>query len=365
LNESFYSSSYEEARSRFVESVADAGATLSRYSLQCYDSTADELTIDVAILGPDDVPTLVISSGLHGVEGFLGSAIQLALLDELKTNAEQNIRWVFIHAINPFGFDRIRRFNEDNVDLNRNFLLQDSRYSGAPENYARLYALLNPKTAPSKIELFRLKAMWNVIRYGMGALKQCIASGQYEFPRGIFFGGGGPSQAMDVIRKNCQQWIGSTQAVLHVDFHSGLGRFGQYKLMLAELAGSEQCQWYQNVFGYKSVEALDDADYRATGTLGQWLQHHFADRSYRFVTAEFGTYDPIRVLAAIRAENRAHHFAKEQSQDYQNAKQELMECFCPADVSWRRQVVTDGLNILRQGINGLGLGTGQVGSKLI
>ena len=223
LNESFYSSNYKEARSRFVESATAAGATLSSYAVQFEGAAADEFTIDVAVLGTDGAPTLVVSSGLHGVEGFLGSAIQLAMLDELKTNSPKNIRWIFIHAINPVGFDRIRRFNEDNVDLNRNFLLSDSRYKGAPENYGRLNALLNPTTLPSKFEPFRLKAMWNIIRYGMRALKQCIAAGQYEYPRGIFFGGAEPSQAMEVIRSHCKQWIGSNPNVLHVDLHSGLG----------------------------------------------------------------------------------------------------------------------------------------------
>lgn len=351
MNESFYSSSYEQASSRFIESATAVGATLNRYSLQIPNAATDEFTIDVATLGPDGAPALVVSSGLHGVEGFLGSAIQLAMLDQLKTNSAKNIRWVFVHAINPFGFDRIRRFNEDNVDLNRNFILNNSKYEGAPENYSRLDALLNPKAELLRYEPFLLKAMWNIVRYGMGALKQCIAAGQYEYPRGIFFGGAGPSQAMEVIRKNCNQWIGSTQTVLHVDFHSGLGAFGKYKLMLA--AAAEQSQWYERVFGHNSVEALEDAAYRATGTLGQWLQHHFADRSYRFVTAEFGTYGPIRVLAAIRAENRAHHFASEQSQSYQNAKRELLECFCPNDEQWRRQVVVAGLAILQQGVSGL------------
>ena len=123
--------------------------------------------------------------------------------------------------------------------------------------------------------------------------------------------------------------------------------------MLAELSGSEHCKWYESVFGRDLIEPLDEAAYMPTGTLGQWLQHHYADRDYRFVTAEFGTYGPIRILAALRAENRAHHFGNLQSQNYQNAKLELIECFCPADTSWRQQAITAGLKIIRQSVNGL------------
>ena len=239
MTESFYSSTYEEARRRFVESATAIGATLSKHALQIESAASDEFTIDVAVIGPDGAPTLVVSSGLHGVEGFLGSAIQLSMLEKLKTDTALNIRWVFIHAINPFGFARIRRFNEQNVDLNRNFLLPNCPYTGAPANYGRLNALLNPASEPSRYEPFRLKAMWHIVRYGMAALKQSIAAGQYEYPRGIFYGGSEPSRAMEVIGENCDQWIGSAQKILHVDFHSGLGDFGEYRLMLAELAESE------------------------------------------------------------------------------------------------------------------------------
>ena len=153
----------------------------------------------------------------------------------------------------------------------------------------------------------------------MKALQQSIAAGQYEYPSGIFYGGSKPSRSMEVIRENCEQWIGSTQKVIHVDFHSGLGAFGEHKLLLAQHADSRKCHWYRRVFGHESVEARDDAastSYSATGTMGQWLQQHCANRDHRFVTAEFGTYSPIRVLAAIRAENCAHRFANEQSPVY-------------------------------------------------
>ena len=87
--------------------------------------------------------------------------------------------------------------------------------------------------------------------------------------------------------------------------------------------------------------------------MGEWLQDRFSDVDYRFVTAEFGTYHPVRVLASIRAENRAHHFSPEMSQALRNAKRELMECFCPADQAWRQKVVASGLEILSQGVRGL------------
>jgi len=79
------------------------------------------------------------SSGTHGIEGYLGSAIQLRFLHELfLQNAQRlcttdNVRApptkntpvkkiLLIHAINPYGMRHHRRTNENNVDLNRNVL---------------------------------------------------------------------------------------------------------------------------------------------------------------------------------------------------------------------------------------------------
>jgi hypothetical protein len=46
---------------------------------------------------------------------------------------------VFVHALNPFGFKHHRRVNEDNVDLNRNFLTAEEwvEVKALDPNYAR------------------------------------------------------------------------------------------------------------------------------------------------------------------------------------------------------------------------------------
>ncbi len=346
----FFSQSYSDARRRFTEAARSIGASISVYGVNTDDD--EDLTIDVAIIGPDDAPTIVTSSGVHGVEGFFGSAVQCAVLDRLgRSKPNQPIRHVLIHAVNPFGFSRLRRFNEDNVDLNRNFLSDLSDYTGAPEGYAELDAFLNSKSPPSRFEPVMGKAIWMICRLGMQAIKQSVAGGQYEYPKGVFFGGHGPSKSVQIIRENCDPWIGSSQQIVHLDFHTGLGTFGAYKLLLAEAAESEAVAWYADAFGRDWIEPSDASagtGYTISGDFGQWMQEHFSERDYRFVCAEFGTYGLIRVLSSIRAENRAHHYGNEDSAINQSAKSELLECFCPRDSSWRDQVVDASLRIVDQ-----------------
>jgi len=355
LSESHFSASYSEARSRFLAAAESVGAAVHSYPIKV--DGAGELAIDVAILGNEGTPTVVTSSGIHGVEGFFGSAVQLALLQRAsRSGATDHLRHVLIHSINPFGFSQLRRFNEENVDLNRNFVSGDSEYRGAPPSYSDLNRFLNPESPPAPLEPFKLKAVWNIWRHGMQALQQAVAGGQYEYPRGLFFGGEGPCQSTRIIREQCDSWIGRAETILHLDFHSGLGRFGNYRLLLAEDSASENCAWFTNVYGADTVEALDRDEriaYTVSGLFGEWMQRHFAPREYRFVVAEIGTHRVTRILGALRAENRAYHYGAQQSAQYRAAKRELLECFCPKSTRWRQQAVDAGLAIIDQGAQAL------------
>jgi hypothetical protein len=61
--------------------------------------------------------TVILSSGLHGVEGPVGSAIQLAFLEREWSvwRCSTDISVVLIHALNPFGYAHGRRPNEENA----------------------------------------------------------------------------------------------------------------------------------------------------------------------------------------------------------------------------------------------------------
>lgn len=83
---------------------------------------------------------IIHSSGTHGVEGYLGSAVQIRFLHEMIMQNEKQIesnlqtsssshgkvrKILLIHAVNPFGMRNHRRANENNVDLNRNVLSKE------------------------------------------------------------------------------------------------------------------------------------------------------------------------------------------------------------------------------------------------
>lgn len=361
MSDSHFSQTYAEARRRFVAAAQAVGATLQAHvidaDLSNASKDAEPLTIDVAILGADNDPALLITSGIHGVEGYFGSAVQLALLERLHDATQRKkIRYVLVHALNPYGFAHTRRVNEDNIDLNRNFMSSAADYAGAPEGYARLDAFLNPHSPPSRHEPFKAKTLWKIFRLGMQPLKEAVAGGQYEYPRGLFFGGKGPSAAMRIVQSNCDAWLAAAPQVLHIDLHTGLGPWGKPTLLLNETVDSDRYAWYCQTFDADRIEPLTrpgGTAYSPSGPLGLWMQRYFHARDYRFLGAEFGTYDVIRILGALRAENRAHYFCAPTHADFLRAKKELKECFCPQSPVWRQQVVDAALHIADQSVTAL------------
>ena len=67
-----------------------------------------------------------------------------------------------------------------------------------------------------------------------------------------------------------------------------------------------------------------------------------------FVAQEFGTYHVVRVLRALRAENRWHHYG-DGGIDHAT-KLTLRERFAPEDESWRKAVLDRGRIVIGQAL---------------
>jgi hypothetical protein len=262
---------------------------------------------------------------------------------------------VFLHGLNPFGFARLRRFDENNVDPNRNFLLPSERFEGSSAAYARLDAFLNPCRPPSRLEPVTLKALWLIARYGIPALRQAIAGGQYQYERGLFYGGSGPSRTQQLLREHLPRLLRGSKHVVHLDFHTGLGRHGTCKLLIDYPLNERQRDWLTDWFGADSFEACDASGiaYEARGGFGRWCHSLGLAPDYLFACAEFGTYGPIPVLAGLRAENQTHHWGTDSAAATVRAKARLKELFCPASPEWRSQVIARSLDLVIRAEQGL------------
>lgn len=346
---------YASARSRFLDAAHALGCRLEAYALDQKGPEGESLTMDVAMLGdPFPRQVIMVSSGLHGVEGFFGSAVQCRLLEAYLQSWQPSPghAFIFLHALNPYGMAWGRRWNEDNVDLNRNFLLPGALYTGSPQTYRELDAFLNPTSPPSRFEFFLAKAVFQILRYGMKTLKDSLPVGQYDFPKGLFFGGKKPAETHQMLALHLPRWLGGATEVVHIDLHTGLGPRATYKLLIEEAEGSEQALWSAAQFGADVVEtvATGETAYSPRGSWAQWCKAKFPQCTYRFLTAEFGTYSTIQIMEALRAENRAHFWGYPEV-SYEWARARLKEVFVPAAADWREAVVSKGLKVVQQSMD--------------
>src|SRR5947207_303064 len=106
-----FSPDYATARRRFQAAAAALGAAPESHPIAATDPHGRPLvrTIDFSRPGPADARRLVVASGgLHGVEGFFGSAVAIALL-EGRVGLPPDTALLLMHALCPFGFDQLRR----------------------------------------------------------------------------------------------------------------------------------------------------------------------------------------------------------------------------------------------------------------
>ena len=310
--------------------------------------------MDVAISpsAPHGDRAVVVSSGLHGVEGPFGSAVQLAWLERLRDGLAlpAGVRCVLVHALNPYGYAWSRRCDSQNVDLNRAF-----RWQGMPEPeddglYAQIEGLLNPQRPPSAWSGFGARLRWAAARMGTSALRRAVASGQRTFPRGLFYAGHEVTTLQRLLDEHLRSWVGGAQTVVHLDLHTGLGRSGDHALIVDyPLDEAARTAMASLVAPSRIKESLRDrSSYAATGSLGQWCVAQGIAPAYLFAFAEFGTYGPVTVLSALRAENQAHHWGQPADPATTRAKARLLECFFPADASWRTRAVSDGVALIER-----------------
>jgi hypothetical protein len=351
----FFSPDYLGARERFRGAARAAGAHLDALAIEARGPGQEPLTIDIARLGaPAARNVLVHTSGMHGVEAFAGAAVQLAALAHPPAVPE-GCALVLAHVLNPYGMAWLRRANENNVDLNRNFLPHGERWEGAPTLYPRLDALINPPTPPaadgfdrawkSRLE-FRLRLAGFALRYGLRAPRQAIAEGQYEFPRGLFYGGreleAGPRRFLEWLRRELKD----TAYLFAVDLHTGLGRRGAETVILEPGVGATPVEELARALGRRLVDpAAGQAAYRIRGSMARALAQCAPAARVDFVLQEIGTYPPIVVLHALREENRCHHYGA--ADPRHPARLALLEALCPASPRWRALAVERGLSLLR------------------
>src|SRR5262249_14364712 len=222
----YFSADYPKSRERFCGAADSAGAQLSRYVLaEHFGPQGESLSIDVARLGPEDATdALVVLSGTHGVEGLAGAGCQVGFLtDRLYEALPPSACALLVHALNPHGFAWLRRVNEDNIDLNRNFV--DFSHPPPSTAYEPLHPWLVPGDWEGDVRVRADAALKQYIKpHGMRAFQQALTAGQYTRSDGLFYGGIAPTWSAQTLEQLLRDQLPEgVRRVAVLDLHTGLG----------------------------------------------------------------------------------------------------------------------------------------------
>jgi hypothetical protein len=347
----YFSTTYAEARQRFLIASRAFNAHLESFQNPLADG--EPLFTDVALFGSRSAEKfLVIISGTHGVEGFTGSGIQLGLLqDGLAGKLGADVSLLMIHALNPYGFAKLRRVNEDNVDLNRNFL---DHALGHPENseYAQLADAIAPRTFSLTNDLFaRARLLSYRLQHGRAGLQKAVSQGQYEYPQGLFYGGRFATWSNRILRETVGRYLGGAARVVVVDLHTGLGPYGYGEIIIddpvASPAGQRAVSWWGKE-RVKSTVSGESVSARLTGTIELAFAGVLPEAMVTTVVLEFGTLSPMQVFMALRAENWLHHHGRRQDPLTQKIRQRFLRAFYPDDELWKARVLEQGRLVVDQ-----------------
>jgi hypothetical protein len=346
------------SRTRVLGLADEAGATLARYRHPRLGPDGAELSTDTARFGAPigEARTVVLlSSGLHGVEGHAGSGVQQLLLESGRLAAlPDDVAVVLVHAVNPYGFAWSRRVDHENIDVNRNFV----DYSALPENprYGEVDAILNPSELDPDDRSFLgdLLAFWTEV--GDDVAFRTISGGQYSHPRGVQFGGQGASWSRRTLEQIWGRELEGAEEAIALDVHTGLGPLGRLTVFQTadpgEAAAEAGAAWFPEHI-YRS-DRTGSVDHGLMGPgLDEWAGGRLATSTF---VLEVGTHDPTEGVSVFRADNWLHHHGDPTSEVGLRIRQQVRDFFFVEDPGWRTDVADHVLAAVHSTLDAVGEG---------
>jgi hypothetical protein len=348
----FFSATYCDARAEFLSACLQRKLAVDSYVNPLRGPHGERLVCDVTRIGPADAKhVVVVTSAAHGVEGFCGSGIQVGLLRTAISPLENSdVALVLVHALNPYGFAWIRRVNEDNVDLNRNFV--DHEGKNYPEN--EMFAELVDGILPSSLDDATVQACRKIIaaaeaKYGEVPVRKASAKGQYHYPQSMAFGGTHATWSNRTLHEICTQQAVGARSVALVDLHSGLGPYGYGELMTPSKPGEAVFDQFHAWYGDQvHSTTVGKSDY--AGSKGSILAGFHPplgdDVAFAALGVEFGTIDRPMVRDAVRDDHWLHVHGQLDSEVGRAIKARLRDAFYPDKDDWKTAVWMRGQEVV-------------------
>lgn len=384
----YYSESYAESLDRFQGALPAVrerwpGAMLEKVPLGVPEE-GPAMHILTAPAAERPEKALIVTAGLHGMEGYAGSAVLQQLIAEfLPCFDPAGTGLILVHALNPWGMEQRRRTNAENVDLNRNF----TGSSPVPARdlnpgYSRAESFFNPCRPAGGAEyiLFWIRLARALMRLGAAGLKESLLLGQYRHPEGLYYGGTGPAQTAKIFERLFKQATERYGQILLVDLHTGYGPRGKITIVCSPLE-KKGAAALREALAFPRVAKTTAAEfYRIEGDMvdycyslhaklypenpprppfpkgggrhfhpsdgvpngnGDYPAKHFFGCALEIGTLGDSLAAGIRSMRAMIMENAMYHHGAASERVARRVRRDFEELFFPRDAAWRRSALQD------------------------
>jgi hypothetical protein len=366
----WFPASYDASRQRFRHDCAKLVTSVRDFcrAWKIPSNTDQDLTIDYGFFSHGGDRLLVLQSGIHGPEGASGAAAQFYFMTNyLQSLQDKRVDVLIIHAMNPWGYKNVRRNDETNTNLNRNFSSDGSDYRFDNASYRRFRDVFEPQGPVSNVFWGSFRGTLGFVGGYVGSgfssapLDNGLNNGQYEYPQGINYGGRAPRPQQAFL----EQKIGPILArpykkTLYLDFHTGLGGNGVLSVILGKQPAPGPKQDLQQMLGPYKANGIEITDPTTTpgffATYGDvidfvpTLSSH--PQSFLAVTMEYGTMG-LDAINELRSANRM--ILDSEKYNFHCTSQEICaevdtntrEMFNPSDPVWRHKVLREADLVFR------------------
>lgn len=344
--------SYENKRKLIADKIEQLKANYdieNRQKIYGKDEVTDRYTIHA---GKERKNMLVLSAGLHGIEGFIGSDLVAFFLDELIEKIDTDYTEIRIyHCLNPWAMKNNRRVNRNNVDLNRTFGVGKARFEN--DDYNKHYDFFKPYNI-NHYGLASLKFYAKLVKFIIGAgtsgVRAASLKGQSEKPEGIYYSGTGMQTETDYVMKEIDELMDiSLESLIWIDLHSGYGPRYQMTILNSPQDDRLLSYWKQRLDYPLILQVTADEFYEINGDMMDYMYRKYYEKrsaaDFYGTCFEFGTYgdgmiDQIRSLKTMIFENNLAHKKCSAKAD-ERIRQDFRELYYPTETKWQEKARED------------------------
>ena len=266
-------------------------------------------------------------------------------------------RAAFLRACGDAGAELawLRRVDEDNVDVNRNFLDHAAPHPRNPD-YDGLYAALNPE----RLDAETLRACLEELRRfeserGSAAAYRALSGGQYRHPRGVQYGGQAPVWSNRALRSLWARHAAGAEVAVFLDVHSGLGPRGTGLLLqtapeTSAAAALGRALW-PDVIRSEPGPGGDAA--LVSGLIGPAFVGAHPEAASLGLVLEFGTRDMLQVLLAVQADNWLAQHGSRDSAEGRAISARMREAFFVEEDDWKEKVCQRAREVVERALDGI------------